>query len=191
MNKFQYQLYSNKIESLKGTKQPLKNLAKEIYKIRDTSTTHIQLLYQKCILIRNIEKYSSAVNPLLKEIESSIKYNENNLLTSKDITLEQFNVMYPYTNTYISFYPKHLSELNLINDKMSVFNETQYCHFSCDNIKELTNFHNKKIAAYLYVKAVIGDSPLLQKIKITLSSNDLKEIKQNLDEQLNILNTIK
>lgn len=107
MDEFQYQLYLNKIKSLKGTKQPLKDLALEINKISERADTlfdKIQIVYKKYLLFRNIEKYSAAVNPVSVTIEKWLSFYENSLVTSEHINIEQFKILYPHIKNKLTFF---------------------------------------------------------------------------------------
>lgn len=192
MDEFQYQLYLNKIESLKGTKKPLKDLALEIHHISDKANTlsdKMQIMYKKYILFRTIERYSTAINPLIKAIEAWISYNENNLLISEYINIEQFKNILPYMQGHICFYPTCLSDLDVINDKVSYLTEGQSYTIAKHHIIEISGFLNLEYALYLYVKAFFGESPLLSRLSKDIDKS--LSIEKEINSQFNSLTLIK
>ena len=116
MNEFEYQMYLSKLESIKGTKQPITKFIKELYDkysiqkfFEDIQTT--ALVYK---LVSRALAYSSAVNPTSHSIHRwydempRILLNSHTIVLSDKQWVELFEFPVQYT---ISLNPASISEL--------------------------------------------------------------------------------
>jgi hypothetical protein len=116
MNEFEYQMYLSKLESIKGTKNPITKFIKELYDkyrlqeyIADIQTT--ALVYK---LVSRAIAYSSAVNPTTHSIHRWCNEMPRILLNSQTIMLsdKQWVELFEFPVQYtISLNPASIAEL--------------------------------------------------------------------------------
>jgi hypothetical protein len=116
MNEFEYQMYLSKLESIKGTKQPITKFIKELYDkysiqkyFGDIQTT--ALVYK---LVSRAIAYSSAVNPTTHSIHRWCNEMPRVLLNSHTIVLsdKQWGELFEFPVEYtITLSPTSIAEL--------------------------------------------------------------------------------
>lgn len=168
MDEFQFQLYLGKINSLAGTKKPLRDLAIEIDNISSKYTNtyeYHQFLYKKQILLRKIIELSTAVNPIPKQCLLDLNNNLSRLVTSNHINVEQTKTLIKYRpNAYYCFMPDSLSELVLIDTKVQLFSSTSWM-LSVRSLPLTGPSTLIESIVYLYISAIMPNSILLSSLK--------------------------
>jgi len=128
MNKFQYEIYDKQIESLKGTKKPLKDIINKLFKDNfynrkislDTINSDIFVI----TLILKAVKFSSLVYPFTKEQQYNLEYNFQNIVSTGILTNAQILKLFEYSLFSVNLFPETLAEYRIYKGYEKVLSKT-------------------------------------------------------------------
>jgi len=114
MNKFQYEIYNKQIESLKGTKKPLKDIINKLFVesrnfFKSTSYTTEEYAFFITLVLKAVE-FSSLYSPLTEEQRSNLEYGFRNIVADGSLTKEQIILLFKYSTFTVNLYPSTLAE---------------------------------------------------------------------------------
>lgn len=191
INEFQYQVLLATLESIKGTKKPIKDFITKVFNFTQSSyRDSIETKTYKFKLITRAVHYSSAQQATTHEVFEWIEKTATILANSKEISyLETPEVFEFYFDTII-LNPRTTQELLEADLKITLCKD-KYFDLRTYNIIEFIPFSKPLVLVYLFIKHNAPNSTMLNRTNHpTPSIKSINEAIAELRETHNVLHNM-
>ena len=180
INEFQYQVLLATLESIKGTKKPIKDFITRVLNFTQSSyRDSVQTRAYKFKLITRAVHYSSAQQATTHEVFKWIENTATILANAREISyLETHEVFEFYFDTII-LNPRTTQELLEANLKVTLCKDKHF-DLRTYNIIEFRPFSKPLVLIYLFLKQNAPNSTMFNRIHITEPS--IKSINEAIAE---------
>ncbi len=167
---FKYKSLLAKLESIKGTKKPIKDFIKEIYKLsnnlkhHDTNyREHPQTARYAFMLVSKALTYDGSVVPTNRIIVNDLSILKNKLVDRYMVSKDNIVETYEFCNTSITISPDSLEKLFKCADIIQPLTDKSF-YLHLWSTKEIKLFSSSEQAARIFLKRHNPESILLEYI---------------------------
>lgn len=158
LDEFKYQVYRAKLESIKGTKAPIKRIITELFDIHPYLCTGSQTITESNLyafrLINMAVNYSSAKQVLTKDQLSTYRTSCQNLLMNSTVTVDTIHTIFEFPIKLISYLNINFSTIQQLFNFIEAYEvlelpsiNVQY--YNIVHFRSISNWSSHTVAAYL------------------------------------------
>lgn len=197
---FKYKGLLAELESIKGTKKPIHDFIKKVYKLsnefnyynKDTFKEQPYTCRYAFILVTKALTYDSSVNSINQKIKSDLYKLANSLISRECISADNIAETFEFYSKKVYFCPYTLDKLIdyiPLLEKLEIQNIT----LNVDYVNEFSIYDNSSLAIHKYMNNLLGPDNIVSKLLEQKSSTEedfdklLKKAKQLLEIHKTIL----
>lgn len=197
---FKYKGLLAELESIKGTKKPIHDFIKKVYKLsnefsyynKDTFKEQPDTCRYAFILVTKALTYDSSVNSINQKIKSDLYKLANSLISRECVSADNMAETFEFYSEKVYFCPYTLDKLIdyiPLLEKLEIQNIT----LNVDYVNEFSIYDNSSLAIHKYMNNLLGPDNIVSKILEQKSSTEedfdklLKKAKQLLEINKTIL----
>ena len=191
IDEFQYQMFLATLESIKGTKKPIKDFITEVFNFTQKSyNDSIQTRVYKFKLITRAVHYSSAQQATTNEVFKWIEYMAGILANSREISYLETPEIFEFYFDEIMLNPGTTQELLEADLKVTLCKD-KYFDLNPYSIKEFKPFNRPPVLVYLFLKHHAPNSIMFSKTNYTEPSiEDINKAIAELRETHNVFHNM-
>lgn len=168
---FKYKELLAELEGIKGTKKPIHDFIKKVYKLsnefqyynKDTFKDQPDTCRYAFILVTKALTYDSSVNSINQKIKSDLCKLTNSLISRRFVSADNMAETFEFYSEKVYFCPYTLDKLI---DYIPLLKELeiQNITLSIDYVDEFRIYNNSSLAIYKYMNNLLGPDNVVSKI---------------------------
>ena len=196
---FKYKGLLAELEGIKGTKKPIHDFIKKVYKLsnefnyynKDTFKEQPYTCRYTFILVTKALTYDSSVNSINQKIKSDLRKLANNLISRGFVSSDNMAETFEFYSEKVYFCPYNLDKLIdyiPLLEKLEIQNIT----LTVDYVNEFSIYDNSSLAIHKYMDNLLGPDNIVSKILEQKSSTeeDFDKLLKKAEQLLEINKTI-